>query len=145
MIKISFIKRFFDTEEFDRSENPESIEDFLYVIKLCKQNGWDDHGEILSKVHCRKSIEIADDFVERYSDSYISYFERGKIHNLSGNFEKALEDFNIALEIDKDDLRVFAERAFSFYKLNELEKSINDYSRFIDDGKGLNVKKKRYI
>lgn len=55
------------------------------------------------------------------------YYERGKQHNDSGEYEQALEDFNKVIELDENYKGAYGSRGNVYYNLEEYKKALLDY------------------
>ena len=56
-----------------------------------------------------------------------AYFLRGKLRLRLHNFEKSIEDFNLAIKIDENNFLFFKYRGMAKSFLNELKEAIEDY------------------
>ena len=63
-----------------------------------------------------------------------NFFFRGQSYNRIGEFEKAITDFEMAIELGETTSEVYFERAVSYYKLNNYEKAILDIQKGIEKG-----------
>ena len=60
------------------------------------------------------------------------HFKRGNELSLSGDFERAIEEYRQALEIEPDNVDLMSNLGVAYYNLGELDKAIVQYSRAIE-------------
>ena len=94
-----------------------------YAIKITAH---DDKGQILGS---------NEGFFSNDKKSVISVpgvqYSEGDLLLLDNDYEKAIQDYNRALEIDPDHIRALNNRGDLFREREELEKAIADYSRLL--------------
>ena len=78
----------------------------------------------------RDSLTLWDAELQRYSIPG-AYNNRGNAHLLLGQYQQAIEDFNKALEENRDLAKVYNNRGLAYEKLGKYQLAINDFSAFI--------------
>ena len=61
-----------------------------------------------------------------------SHLERGRTLLAQGQLERAIEEFDQAIELDSDEVEVYAARGFAYVALGEFEPGIADYDTAIE-------------
>ena len=61
----------------------------------------------------------------------IGFHDRGNKYSRNGSYERAIEDYSRAIEIDGSFAEAFYDRGFSFYELGLYEESIADLTQAI--------------
>jgi lipoprotein NlpI len=56
---------------------------------------------------------------------------RGRLQSTMNQHEKAIVDFNAALNIDTNNARVYHERGTAYFKLGRIKESVADFDRFV--------------
>jgi len=81
-----------------------------------------------------KAFDDLDLYIQKYPNSYndMVYVNRGALFQELGNSERALEDFNIALQIKPANYLALLNRGKLFLSQNELEKARADFSTAYD-------------
>jgi Tfp pilus assembly protein PilF len=93
----------------------------FYYEAILKGNENDFVG---AKELCTKAIEVAPKY-------YLAHNDRGLCNHFLGNYEEALSDFNVALNLKKDDYFFFC-RGNTFLAMKEFDLAIEDYNNAID-------------
>jgi tetratricopeptide (TPR) repeat protein len=60
------------------------------------------------------------------------YFQQGYAHVEAGEYERAIEDYDRAIDIDPDDALAYNDRGVAYFALGEYERAIEDYDRAIE-------------
>lgn len=76
-------------------------------------------------------LELLNNKIARKSKDPLLYIKRGKIFFLLHDFEKAINDFNVALSIDDSLQQAYFERGMALARNGQVEEGINDLSHFI--------------
>lgn len=94
-----------------------------------------------SKKHFQRGMDFYKD--QNYSEAIIEFNQcvgvaaliaRGSCYNELNEYEKAITDFTIAIELDPEENTLYYDRGDLYLKLKEYEKSIQDYDKAIDLG-----------
>jgi len=72
--------------------------------------------------------EYLDDYIKRNPKDNIAYVLRGEGYKGKNNYEKALQDFNKAIEIDPNFVEAYTSRGLLYLDMNEFDKAIEDNS-----------------
>ena len=72
-------------------------------------------------------------------DAY-GFHNRGNTYGRHGNYERAIQDFTTAIEMDGDFAEAYYDRGFSYYEVGLNEEAIADLTRAIE----LNPEAARY-
>ncbi len=72
-----------------------------------------------------KAIEKAEDNVPKY------FFHRGIVSSILHNFEDAVGDFSIALNIKNDYCEAFLERGKCFFTAGDAEQAYEDFLQYM--------------
>ena len=62
----------------------------------------------------------------------IGFHERGNRYSRNGAYERAIEDYNRAIEMDGAFAEAYYDRGFSFYEMARYEEAIADLTRAIE-------------
>jgi tetratricopeptide (TPR) repeat protein len=82
----------------------------------------------------KKEFELAKDLIfsiEHQPDRAVTYDFRGCCYRELDEFDKALADFNAAIELDSQDPIIIINRGLLFEKMKELEKTLSDFNQAI--------------
>jgi tetratricopeptide (TPR) repeat protein len=60
------------------------------------------------------------------------FHARGNIYSRNGSYERAIEDYSQAIEMDGDFAEAYFDRGFSFYEVGLYQESIADLTRAIE-------------
>jgi tetratricopeptide (TPR) repeat protein len=60
------------------------------------------------------------------------YLDRGFIYSQKGQYDKAISDYNKALEINPNYVEAYNNRANIYYKQGQYDKAISDYNKAIE-------------
>jgi len=81
---------------------------------------------------------LADRDIRRYSDlinrnpgDASAHIARGTTRALTGQYDRAMEDFNAAIELDPNDPEAFNGRAYVHFRRGDLASAVADYDRAI--------------
>ncbi|ELV06305.1 tetratricopeptide repeat protein, partial [Brachyspira hampsonii] len=87
-----------------------------------------------NKNYCFQIIENYTKVIELSNNNYTlfeAYFNRGANYNFIEKYNKAIEDFNKAIEINPNYCVTYYNRGISYFKLGYYEKSVEDFSKTI--------------
>ena len=90
------------------------------AYKLSLEQRWDERVILLNK-----AITLKADYV----DAYIS---RGSTYTALGEYERALKDYDTAIELDPQDAAIYASRAYTYTALGEYERALKDHDTAIE-------------
>jgi tetratricopeptide (TPR) repeat protein len=65
------------------------------------------------------------------NNDYLAYDHRGIAYGQSGQYEKAIEDFNKAISLKPDYYKGYNNRGFAYFKIGKYQMAINDYNEAI--------------
>jgi len=85
---------------------------YWFLYDLTKQERWID----MAQKHCAKAIELGNSGAEGHACL-------GTIENGHGNYEKALEQFRQAVQLDPTNDQAYSHLAEAYQKLNQLDKA----------------------
>lgn len=114
-----------------------ALADYNMALKLEPENEKAINSKIIvlmqTDMHkeAQKLLEDAIDNNPEYSDFYYS---RGILQNSREKFSKAIEDFDMALELglNTDPYGIYINRGFSFLRIDEYDNAIADFSQAVD-------------
>lgn len=86
---------------------------------------------IQSKFETSTEITALAQDTETSPQSAEVYYNRGLIYGESGQPEKALFNFNKAIELNLQNAEVYYNRGVSYHELGQLEKAITDFKQAI--------------
>ena len=66
------------------------------------------------------------------SPNHYVYNHRGLVYFSLSQYEKALEDFNRAIELEPNDTRVYTNRGLTYRMLKQLDRSLEDFNKSLD-------------
>ena len=76
-------------------------------------------------------LEILNHQIAKTSSDALLYIKRGKIYFLLHQFEKAINDYNSALSIDKSLIQAYFERGMALARNGQVQEGIDDITYFI--------------
>ncbi|MDC1370158.1 tetratricopeptide repeat protein, partial [Cyclobacteriaceae bacterium] len=65
----------------------------------------------------------------KFEETSEAYVGRAEVYSLIGNNEKALSDFDKAIEISPEEPQPYRDRGYFYYEIGENQASINDYNK----------------
>ncbi len=77
------------------------------------------------------SISLWDDVIMKYNNIAIAYNNRGLGKELSGNIPEALEDYNVAINLNPEFYLPFVNRGNLFFKSGNYEEALRDFNTAI--------------
>jgi tetratricopeptide (TPR) repeat protein len=80
----------------------------------------------------RDSITLWNDVLANYSTRADAYNNRGVTYYMQGNIERAMPDYNKAIELDPGFVAAYYNRANAYYNHGDLIKALSDYSKVIE-------------
>ena len=87
--------------------------------------GWQVFPEFLEEL---RRVSGRDRSMGDNLNSAIEYIDRGIIYANNGNIEKAIADFDQALELDRNDPEAYYVRGSAYYDKGDLEQAITDFT-----------------
>jgi len=121
---IELLKIYFDKGSFDK------IEEIKNNNQL-QDNTIKDFLEKLKKHSNDKNIEFYDKQIEQNKKDYLLYLERAKLERNLGKYEQALNDFNVANNLNNKDPYVLFERGRLKKELRDFNGALRDFTRAI--------------
>lgn len=91
----------------------------LYWNAYSKQKSHDQKG----------AIEVYSTILAQDDDFVTAYISRGSAYLDLGDVDKAISDYNKAIELTPDDAQIYAYRGQAFYQIAEYEKAMADYNQ----------------
>jgi len=80
----------------------------------------------------KNSLNLWTDVIEKYPDiSSVAYHNRGIVYTDNKEYEKALNDFNCAINIDNKYAKAYHSRGLLYADMKQYEKAIDDYNEAI--------------
>lgn len=80
----------------------------------------------------KNSETLWNDVIEKYPRKIaVAYLNRGHYFYKSNQSDKALDDFNLAIEIDAEYPLAYLDRSSVYMDRNDMEKVLQDYNRFL--------------
>lgn len=83
-----------------------------------------------------KAIELLSKLVKRdpdYVENYAStYYNRGTAYSNKGEYDKAIKDYNKAIELNPDFAGAYNNRGFAYYHQSDYDKAIENYNTAIE-------------
>lgn len=98
----------------------------------------------------KEAQKMIDEAIDKYPDHGDFYYSRGILQNNKEKFSKAIEDFDMALELglNADPYGIFVNRGFAFMGLGEFDNAIADFSKAVDlnpeNGSGYHSRARAY-
>jgi len=62
---------------------------------------------------------------------FSAYLNRGRVYDLLGQYQRALEDFNEAIHLDPSNVDVYNARGLTNYNLNKYQRALEDFNEAI--------------
>jgi len=120
----------------DKGEHKKAIAFYNEAIRLDEANSTARYhrGLLLLDHDPLKAIEDFD-YCEHSGNTYIQpliYPPRGRAHGLVKNYEKAIADFNKAIELYPNDINSYLDRAVTYEYMGLVENAKNDYAVVLD-------------
>lgn len=146
----------------DMEKHEESIEDLTTIIdnKLFCLKYYDDESmgdlnilferenkEYLAMCYCKRAInyyeldmkkQAMEDYskaIGLYPDYSTPYYGRGILYKEQKNYEKALENYSMALKLEESQetiVKILKSRAFVYEQVRQYENALQDYTRLIE-------------
>ena len=82
--------------------------------------------------HWRNSFSLFDHTLKVTSHNSIMYYNRGNAFLKIGKYERAIEDYNSAAEINPTHADIYYNRGFAHGKLGNYEQAMRDYGRTVE-------------
>jgi tetratricopeptide (TPR) repeat protein len=112
--------------------NPErAMADYNTALKLAPNHPLALHNIGALKAKKGEPEDYFEKAIESDSTMLAPYLERAYLRMQSGYYKGALEDYNSAIDIEKNDPEIWLNRGFAKEKLNDLKGAYADYSQAI--------------
>lgn len=98
---------------------------------------------LINQKKYEEAIKLCNKEIEKYTDNYKLYYDRGTIYTCWGKFKKAIIDFNKAISlldnsnvpnIKKEYARIYFNRSSCYFRLEEDENALADINKAIEFG-----------
>lgn len=80
----------------------------------------------------KNSITVWTDVINQYPYIYIAYNNRGNAYFKKGDFNNALNDYNIAIGINPNQSEIHNKRGYCHFRSGNLSDALKDYNKAID-------------
>lgn len=77
----------------------------------------------------KDDVSFYTDIISKYPFDELAYTNRGAIRKENHQYEKALADFNKAIQLGKNDFKAFANRGAVYSDLGRFDKAVTDYKK----------------
>lgn len=79
-----------------------------------------------------QAIALAGQAIAEDPKDYRAHFVRGRFHAELGRHEKAIQDYNAALQAETSEGSIYHHRGVEHFKLGRMEKAIDDFDRYLE-------------
>lgn len=86
----------------------------------------------LQKFEFRKAVALCDTLVNLYPGEAGAYYLRAMAKAAAGEHQQAIEDFNAADALDKQNPLIWYNRGLSYYRLNLFAEAVREFSRAME-------------
>jgi tetratricopeptide (TPR) repeat protein len=114
---------------------------FAVVLAVCVLAGCTTGSEVTSQLAQKQSLVVNDqknniaslsEVIKGNPNDANALNLRGSAYGASGEYERALADFNAAINASPQYYQAYANRALIYTRMNRLPQALNDYNRALD-------------
>lgn len=89
------------------------------------------------KEQYKKALKVFTEVIDSGNDDLASraYISRGIAFQQMKDYQQAIGDFTLAIDLNEDNMNALYNRGFSYYKLGNYEDAINDFNEVIEEDK----------
>jgi tetratricopeptide (TPR) repeat protein len=94
--------------------------------------GMDRCQELVNKGEYDKAIDLCTSMISSPNDqAHLTYYNRGFAYSKKGQYDKAIADYTVAIELGPSNERIYQARASSYESIKEYDKAIGDLDKAV--------------